>query len=84
MLLSLLDLPAAPTTLTKKQAPAMNEAVRADMPQKGKRVRLKEGTFPHVKIREWVVDQYLPNGKIILKLPDKNYTLDVMPGDIEL
>jgi hypothetical protein len=48
----------------------------------GMRVRLKPDAFPHVKIREWEI-MCFGKDKIILKCSKKNYTLDVLPEDIE-
>jgi hypothetical protein len=50
---------------------------------KGKRVRLRANVFPHVKIRDWIIGCHLKSGNILLKYPDKNYTLEVIPEDIE-
>ncbi len=48
-------------------------------------VKLKPGTFPPVKVREWIVEEYIPNGKILLRCPDyRNYTLSVIPEHIEM
>ena len=49
-----------------------------------KPVRLKEGAFPHVKIRDWVIQEVLENGHLLLSLKDKDYTLEVLQEDIEL
>ncbi len=48
----------------------------------GERVTLKAGAFPHVKIREWTIACYLENGKILLRCPEKKYTLEVTTDDI--
>lgn len=53
------------------------------LPKVGQSVKLKPDAFPHVKLREWVIEKYLPNGKILLKYLGKTYTLEVIPEDIE-
>ncbi len=47
-------------------------------------VHLKEGAFPHVKIRDWVIKEILKDGRLLLTLKDKNYTLEVLNEDIEV
>ncbi len=49
----------------------------------GEHVTLKTGAFPHVKIREWTIDCYLKNGKVLLRCPERDYTLEVTREDIE-
>ncbi len=53
------------------------------LPAIGQKVTLKPEVLPNVIIREWIIDEHLSNGKIVLKRPDRNYTLEVMPDDIE-
>jgi hypothetical protein len=51
--------------------------------REGERVTLKAGAFPQIKIRYWMIACHLKNGKILLRNPKRNYTLEVTPGDIE-
>jgi hypothetical protein len=48
----------------------------------GMSVRLKPGIFPHVKVREWEITCF-GKDKILLRCRVKNYTLEVLPQDIE-
>ncbi len=47
----------------------------------GMRVKLKQGAFPYVKIREWEIFR-IEKGIIVLRCP-RNYTLEVLQQDIE-
>lgn len=49
-----------------------------------KAVHLKDNTFPHVKIRDWIIKEILENGNLLLGLKDKNYTLEVLKEDVEV
>jgi len=49
----------------------------------GLRVKLKKGLFPHVKVREWEIEE-VEKKNIILRDRKKNYTLEVRPEDIEI
>ncbi len=51
--------------------------------KEGDRVTLRRGTWPGVKIREWLVEQ-LENGNVLLRCPKRKYTLEVISKDIEL
>ena len=50
----------------------------------GKAIHLKNGAFPSVKIRDWVIQEILPNEHFLLCCTKKNYTLEVLKEDIEL
>ncbi len=56
---------------------------KTELPPIGQQVKLKTEVLSRVIIREWIVDQYLSNGKILLKRTDRHYTLEVNPEDIE-
>ncbi len=56
---------------------------RMESPKEGDRVMLRPGTWPAVKIREWFVEQ-LENGKVLLRCPERKYTLQVIWEDIEV
>lgn len=45
---------------------------------------MKKGTYPRVRIREWVVKEREENGKFLLICKSKGYTLQVDPKDMEL
>ncbi len=47
-------------------------------------VRLKETVWPKVKIRDWVIQEILSNGHLLLGLKDRIYTLEVSKKDVEL
>jgi hypothetical protein len=47
------------------------------------RVRLKADAFPGLEQREWIVVANLKKGTILLIHPEKNYTIEVNPEDIE-
>jgi hypothetical protein len=47
-------------------------------------VHLKETTWPHVKIRDWVIKEILSNGHLLLFSKHKRYTLEVLKEDVEL
>ncbi len=61
----------------------MKNYAHADLPATGQKVKIKPEVLPHLIIREWIVDRHLSNGKILLKRPDRNYTLEVNPDDLE-
>jgi hypothetical protein len=62
-----------------KEVPAMGMKPLAI----GRKVQLLPGTFPHVKIRQWTIKEFLPSGKVMLEYKEKFYTLEVGEGDIE-
>ena len=49
-----------------------------------KAVHLKEGLFPYVKIRDWIIQEILANGHLLLRCKEKNYTLEVLREDVEV
>jgi hypothetical protein len=48
----------------------------------GDPIKLSEGSFPHVKIRNWVFEEFT-KGKFLLYNRVKNYSLEVDEGDID-
>ena len=48
----------------------------------GDPIKLSEGSFPQVKIRNWVFQEFT-KGKILLYNRVKNYSLEVDEGDID-
>ncbi len=51
-------------------------------PPEGHPVTLKIGFPRHLKMKNWFVDQYLPNEKILIRCKDENATLEVTIKDI--
>jgi hypothetical protein len=49
----------------------------------GHKVQLLPGTFPHVRIRDWTIKEFLPSGKVMLEYKEKYYTLEVAEEDIQ-
>lgn len=51
-----------------------------------KAVHLKAEALPHVKIRDWIIESVLSNGRLLLRYQDqeRNYSLEVQTEDIEV
>ncbi len=48
----------------------------------GDRVRLKEGTFPDIKIRDWIVKEIMPGGTILLRTNERGYVWMASPEEL--
>ena len=49
-----------------------------------KAVHIKDASLPHVRIRNWIIQEILSNGHLLLRCEGKNYTLEVMKEDVEV